>query len=126
MRKIQLVLPVAFVLLSLSVPAAAQFKDLKINLPFAFQVGQDKLPAGTYTFGQETRNDRMQISGGKQRLMINTSVLPPEELSVKPHTTLIFHRAGDKYFLHQLWTRSIGYQMPLSDAEKEAAASRRI
>lgn len=121
MRKIHLFPLAALVLLSL--PAAAQFRDLKVNLPFAFQVGDDALPSGTYTFAQETRNDKMEIRGGKKRLMIPTSVLPPQDIFSEAKTTLIFHRAGNKYFLRQLWTKHIGYEMPTSAEEKEVARS---
>src|SRR3954451_18797244 len=111
MRKGHAVLLAAVLLLS-CIPAAAQYDNLKVNIPFSFQIGELKFDAGSYTFKQETRNDKMLIQGGKAREMIGTSVLPPESPFLKSHTTLIFHKSGDKYFLHQLWTKHIGYQMP--------------
>lgn len=105
------------------VPALAQIKVEKVSLPFAFQVGGDKLEAGTYSFSQETRNDQMLIQGGKKgRLLIRTSPLVPEGLAVPEHTTLVFHKNGDNYFLNQIWSKRIGFQMPLSAEEKKLIA----
>jgi hypothetical protein len=103
-------------------PAFAQFNDLKINLPFQFKIGDNQFEAGSYSFTQETRNDRMLVQGKKGRNLISTSPLVPENPSDKAHTTLVFHKNGDKYFLNQLWTKHIGFQMPLSAEEKELIA----
>jgi hypothetical protein len=120
-RKVHLILVVA-VLLSACLPAAAQFSNVKIDIPFAFQIGDQKFDAGTYTFSQETRNDRMRVVGKGGRQLISTSPLQPESPADKAHTTLIWHKSGDKHFLYQLWTRHLGFQMPTSAAEKELTA----
>jgi hypothetical protein len=122
MRKAQL-LAVAVLFLLACLPAAAQVKVQKVNLPFAFQIGDDKLDAGAYSFSQETRNDQMLVQGGKAgRLLLRTSPLEPENAAEKDHTTLIFHKISGKYFLNQLWSKHIGFQMPTSAAEKELIA----
>jgi hypothetical protein len=122
MRRTQL-FAIAVLLLLACLPAAAQFRDLKVNIPFVFQIGEAKFDAGAYTFKQETRNEKMLVEGGKARQLIPTSTLQPESPFDKAHTTLIFHKGGNKYFLYQLWTKHIGYQMPTSNAEKEMIAS---
>jgi len=119
-RKVHL-LVFAVVLLA-CLPAAAQFNNLKVNIPFAFQIGDNKLEAGAYTFTQETRNEKMLVQGGKGRMLIPTSPLVPENPADKEHTTLVFHRSGKQYFLYQLWTKHLGFQMPTSSAEKELVA----
>jgi hypothetical protein len=110
-------------LLVTSVPMRAQIKVEKVKLPFAFRVGETQLDAGTYTFAQETVNDQMQIQGGKKgRLLIRTSPLQSESPFGKDHTTLVFHKSGEKYFLNQVWSKHLGFQMPLSAEEKELVA----
>jgi hypothetical protein len=121
MRKAHLLVITALLLLA-CLPAAAQVKVEKVNIPFAFQVGDNKLDAGAYTFAQETRNDQMLVQGGKGRLLIRTSPLEPESAADKDHTTLIFHKISGKYFLNQLWSKHIGFQMPTSASEKELVA----
>jgi hypothetical protein len=122
-RKAHLLVAVSLLLLA-CLPAAAQFADLRVNIPFAFQIGDQTFNKGMYTFSQETRNDRMIVQGGKTgRELISTSPLQPENPVEKEHTTLIFHRSGDKYFLYQLWTKHLGFQMPTSTAEKEIVGS---
>ena len=122
MRKAHLLVITALLLLA-CLPAAAQFSNLKVNIPFAFQMGEQKFEPGAYTFTQETRNDRMLVRGDKgERQLIPTSPLPPENPADKAHTTLVFHKNGDKHFLYQLWTRHLGFQMPTSAAEKEIIA----
>jgi len=121
-RKAYLLVITALLLLA-CLPAAAQFSNLKVNIPFAFQMGEQKFEPGAYTFTQETRNDRMLVRGDKgERQLIPTSPLPPENPADKAHTTLVFHKNGDKHFLYQLWTRHLGFQMPTSAAEKEIIA----
>lgn len=114
---------VAIAVLGTSLPATAQFRDLKINIPFAFQIGDTKLDAGEYTFTQETRNDKMLVVGKKGRMLIPTSPLPPESPADKAHTTLIWHKADGQHFLWQLWTKHLGFQMPTAAAEKELITS---
>ena len=121
MRKTQLFLAAAM-LVCFCVPAFAQFNDLKINLPFQFKIGDNQFEPGAYSFSQETRNDRMLVQGKKGRNLIPTSPLVPENPSDKAHTTLVFHKSGEKYFLNQLWTKHLGFQMPLSAEEKELIA----
>ncbi len=122
MRRIHLLSMMAVLLLA-SLPVVAQIKVEKVNLPFAFQVGENQLEAGSYSFSQETRNDPMLIQGGKKgRLLIRTSPLLPEGLATPEHTTLVFHKNGNKYFLNQVWSKRLGFQMPLSAQEKELIA----
>lgn len=105
------------------IPALAQIRVEKVSLPFAFNVGDDKFEAGTYSFSQETRNDQMLIQGGKKgRMLIRTSPLVPEGLATPEHTTLVFHKNGSTYFLNQIWSKRIGFQMPLSAEEKKLVA----
>ena len=122
MRKAHL-LGIVSICLFFCLPVLAQIKVEKVSLPFAFHVGEDNLEASTYSFSQETRNDQMLIQGGKKgRLLIRTSPLVPEGMLVPEHTTLVFHKSGSTYFLNQIWSKRIGFQMPLSAEEKKLLA----
>lgn len=117
MRKTHLF--VVVLLIVACMPLAAQIKVEKVNLPFAFQVGEHKLDAGAYSFAQETVNNPMVVQGGKTgRILIRTTTLPAENPADKDHTTLIFHKNEKTYFLNQVWSRHLGFQMPLSEEEK--------
>ena len=123
MRKTCLYASVLSLLLLVCLPLAAQIKVEKVSLPFAFQVGDTQFNAGTYSFAQETRNDQMVIAGGpKGRVLVRTSPLIPESHTEKEHTTLVFHKGSGKYFLNQVWSKRLGFQMPISEEEKALVA----
>jgi hypothetical protein len=106
-----------------SLPASAQV-DLKVTLPFAFQAGDVEFPSGAYTISQPNPNAKMSIRGPRGKTgVIATTSLPSENVFAKDKTWLVFHRIGDKYFLSEVWSRHLGFQLPPSAAEKEAKAS---
>jgi hypothetical protein len=78
-------------------PAAAA--DLRAEIPFAFQVGERTLPAGTYhVTTSQTMLGLRSVDGG---VFVMTGRL---ESGVWQQPTLVFERAGGSYVLHQAWT----------------------
>jgi hypothetical protein len=98
----------------------AQFPSkIKVEVPFNFEVGGKKLPAGMY--GVEL------ISVGSQVAVVNRADEPGQIFQVsarRPNPRgetprLIFHRYGDRYFLRKMLYGSIGRDFRESQAETE-------
>lgn len=99
---------------------------IRINIPFDFSVGDNKLPAGEYLVG------RAQPSSGDTALLISSVnnlgdvyrlTSAAQSLEPKHVSTLIFHRYGDQYFLFQVWPAgaTVGREIPKSRGERELA-----
>ena len=108
-------------------PVYAQSADnIVLKVPFSFVVGKKTLPAGEYTVKRalSTRLTLIRNAGGhREYTTILTMLVPPETMTLA--AKLIFHRYGDQYFLHQVWTPGSerGGQLSESRAELELAKS---
>ncbi len=99
------------------------------NIPFAFYVGEKRLPAGKYTMTvTNPTSDRkiLQIrnaNGRSSAMILTTSVLG----NVADNTKLVFQRYGDRYFFGQAHlagdsTSLAAVKSKAERAEKEAFA----
>jgi hypothetical protein len=81
-------------------------KFLRVEVPFAFTVGERELPAGRYDFSREPLNNAIKVtsvSGGP-----SSSCLVKARVWSGIHTTprdshLVFDQEGDKYTFSELW-----------------------
>jgi hypothetical protein len=84
----------------------AQSRTLEVNVPFAFEVGNKTLPAGSYRVETVlTGNGCLQMlrsNGGGARLTILTMAAATN--SAAPAPSLVFHRYANRYFLSQIRT----------------------
>jgi hypothetical protein len=96
---------------------------MKANVPFAFSVGQQQLPAGAYAVREVTSSATLieNKDGSARSLALYQSAGP----SKTDETKLVFHKIGDHYFLCQIWSsvRGQGQALPESKLEKEMEAS---
>jgi hypothetical protein len=92
----------------------------KADVPFAFNVGQKQLPAGTYEVKVEGR--------ASDTIMIRNMETGESALSVaayeNPRSTegkLVFNHVGNEYFLSEVWRESgsQGKRIPISKRERE-------
>ncbi len=93
------------------------------NVPFAFSVGQQQLPAGAYEVREvNSAATLIQNKDGKEKSLALYHSAGPSKAD---ETKLVFHRIGDHYFLTQIWTstRGEGRELPESKLEKEMEAS---
>jgi hypothetical protein len=95
-----------FTLCAAVASANAQFSNpIRAKIPFDFNVGDKKLPAGEYTIshlsGFSTRN---LISVGSVDASTYQFTVGTEVLTAKNKSTLVFHKYGDQYFLEQIWS----------------------
>ena len=115
-----------FIILA-AAPAYAQSADnIVLKVPFSFVVGKKTLPAGEYTVKRalSTRLTLIRNAGGRRECTtVLTMLVPPETMTLA--AKLIFHRYGDQYFLHQVWTpgNERGGQLFESRAELALAKS---
>jgi len=112
--------------------ASAQGQSLtnriKANIPFDFNVGEKKLPAGTYTFGRASQNSDdtvLAITDDNARPKAIRLSYSAQRLHTRDKATLVFHHLGDQYFLFQVWPAggTIGRQFPKSRSEREVQRS---
>jgi hypothetical protein len=104
----------------------AQSGSLEVNVPFAFEVGNKTMPAGSYRVeSMPTGSGSLEIlrtTSSGVRLTISTMATTLK--SGTPGPALVFHRYGNLYFLSQIRTGD-GHAREVfpSQQEKELARS---
>jgi len=113
-----------FTLCAAVASANAQLSNpIRAKIPFDFNVGEKKLPAGEYTFSRLSGfsdNKVMSVSGADASAHVFQSTFGAEVLTPKDKSTLVFNRYGDQYFLEQIWSggEQEGTQVPQSRSER--------
>jgi len=104
----------------------AQSRLMEVNVPFAFEVGNKAMPAGSYRVeSMPIGNGSLEVlrsNSGKAQLMISTLATTTNRGSLAP--SLVFHRYGNRYFLAEIRPGG-GHARELypSTQEKELARS---
>lgn len=99
--------------------------QLKANIPFAFSVGNQTMPAGEYTVRCTNPSSDMKVlqlrsrDGNESALVRTSSVIG----KLQDGARLVFYRYDDQYFFAQAWlpSDSIGMQAPKSRNENRMA-----
>lgn len=101
-------IPMALIVLAgiVAVGAQAQTSNSQkvvANIPFAFNVGQTRLPAGKYTLtvvnpSSDRKILQVRNANGRSCAMIQTTTVLGNAAG---DTKLVFHRYGDRYFFAQ-------------------------
>jgi hypothetical protein len=113
-----------FTLCAAVASASAQLSiPIRAKIPFDFNVGDKKLPAGEYSFSRlsgPSDNKTMLVSSADARAHLFQSTFEASVLTAKNKSTLVFHRYGDQYFLEQIWSvgEQEGTQVPESRSER--------
>jgi hypothetical protein len=108
--------------------AYAQSADrISMKIPFSFVVGEKTLPAGEYIV-RNTISSRVTLIRNADGRRVHTTILT---MPVPPETTpftakLVFHRYGDQYFLHQVWTPASERGGQLSQSQAERAMAKEV
>ncbi|HXN98159.1 MAG TPA: hypothetical protein VN881_03750 [Candidatus Acidoferrales bacterium] len=104
----------------------AQQGSLRVNVPFAFTVGDKAMPAGEYRVAELSRvQQTVQViaqSDGDASIMVMTNaVVRPGKV---PTPRLTFHHYGNRYFLAEIWTGDArGRQLVKPHGENELATT---
>jgi hypothetical protein len=113
-----------FALLGAVTSANAQLRNpIRAKIPFDFNVGEKKLPAGEYTFRRVSdfsNTNTMSVNNVDGSVHLFKSTLEAQVLTPKNQSVLVFHKYGDQYFLEQIWLRGDleGTQLPESRTER--------
>ena len=113
-----------FTLCAAVASANAQLSSpIRAKIPFDFNVGDKKLPAGEYTFSRlspVSDNKVMSVSSADASARVYQSTLEARVLTPKNESTLVFHKYGDPYLLEQIWSggEQEGTQLPESRSER--------
>ena len=94
---------------------------IKANVPFDFVVGNQRVPAGEYTFAQNGSWNMIHISSWDTRTGLRVLRHPAGNNTTGTPYALVFNKYGDRYFLKQVWAGNgvMGVQLPTSRTEKE-------
>ena len=97
---------------------------IRANVPFDFMVGNQRVPAGEYTFAQNGSWSSIQISSWDTRTTLRVLRFPAGNNTTSSPCALVFNKYGDRYFLKQVWagTGVMGVQLPTSRTETEEMA----
>src|SRR6266481_1637449 len=112
-----------FTLCAAAVSANAQLSNpIRAKIPFDFNVGENKLPAGEYTFSRLSGDYSkvISVSSADARAHVFQSTFEASIHTPKNESTLVFHKYGDHYFLEQIWSggEQEGTQLPESRDER--------
>jgi hypothetical protein len=96
--------------------------DVVVDVPFAFTVAGEKLPAGHYIVAAQ--NDLIKVFNRDTR-----AFYVPSHATIRNKadgSKLVFHRYGDSYFLSEVWVtgNTIGKELFPSRAERELASEK--
>jgi hypothetical protein len=107
---------------SFPLAATAQTHDLKVNVPFGFEVGSQHLAPGVYTVSTPlTDVVEFRSESGSAMLLTHGG----ENYKGTKSAKIVFKRYGDHYFLHEVWfspSDTTYMECTQSKAEKRAKA----
>jgi len=108
-------------------PAFAQMQTtLKANVPFDFVVAGKSLPAGEYAISEKTGSQVMVVRNASTEESVTVMTGSRVNTGSSDDSNLVFHLAGDHYYLATVRTAGETYDrvMIKTKAEREAESSR--
>jgi hypothetical protein len=95
----------------------AQGTEMKVNVPFAFHNGSQRLPAGMYRVKIQSEHVILLRGYSKSGFVMTN----PETGKPSDKGKLVFQRYGDQYFLREVWAANseTGQKCPKSKLERE-------
>ncbi len=95
---------------------------IRVNVPFAFRVGQQLMPAGQYQVAHVNTRDLLLIRSmnGDHKMLLNSE---RSDKYAEGIAKLVFNRYGETYFLRQVWIPAhYANELLPSKVEKEYAS----
>jgi hypothetical protein len=120
MKVIRIALYAALLTVALAATAQTQRGDIVVDVPFAFMVAGQSMPAGHYIV-KAVDETRVRIFNDQ-----TTGAYVPTHAATRAasdDSKLVFHRYGSNYFLSAVWVTgsNTGREMFPSRAERELA-----
>ncbi|HEY3442508.1 MAG TPA: hypothetical protein VGK29_17245 [Paludibaculum sp.] len=108
--------------LALAMPVFGQATQTRVNIPLAFEMGKDSMPAGDYVIQANSGSWQMLITDptGAQRVIMTIPVGNPK---TPLEGKLVFQRLGSTYRLAEVYLAGAptGVQIPATKAQIELA-----
>jgi len=128
MKKARTLFVTPLLLFAVSVCTHAQDRSLvKANIPFAFDVRNATLPAGTYYVTLATLFDDVievkSVDGRKSAIVMAPGIVEQAEAG---QSRLVFQRIGDKYFLAQVWVQGSSIHRDVPKGKLEIKLAKRV
>jgi hypothetical protein len=101
-------------------PAVAQFVAGTVNVPFAFHIDKQEMPAGRYSIDQES-NSLYMLRGTSRSVIVLTHPMLIKKAPAQG--TVVFHRVGGTYFLGGIWPA--GDKQPMECFQSKAETQKR-
>ena len=119
-----------FTLCAAAASANAQLTiPIRAKIPFDFNVGEKKLPAGKYTFSRLSGfsdNHAMSVSNADASVHVFQSTFEASALKAKNESTLVFHKYGDQYFLEQIFLGGEREGTQIAESRSERTIRRQL
>jgi len=116
-------LSLLIVVTATSAMAQQTLETTKVEIPFAFTVGKDRLPAGKYVISKNGSTLLVRNTSGKGSVV----VLPFRRVGDEREWTkskLVFNRYYGEYFLSQIWMPGDRFGRELRTGERELSTAR--
>jgi hypothetical protein len=103
---------------------------MHVDIPFGFNVGDSRLPAGEYTVSplDARTGDVLVISSvdGRQQIFVQTSAA--ESANPAGENKLVFRCYGNQHYLSQIWIgeQAVRHILAVNNREREMARSARV
>jgi pyruvate/2-oxoglutarate dehydrogenase complex dihydrolipoamide acyltransferase (E2) component len=107
--------------LAVGVTAQSNFVDgVKVNLPYAVNVGDTVLEPGEYEIRRASQNQDQVLrifSNDKMRYETNVITVPALEEDTPEETKVVLHHIGDDYYFDKIWIegKDYGYEFVLPE-----------
>ncbi len=102
---------------------------VRAKIPFDFSVGDNKLPAGEYTFSRLSGfsdSKTISVASLDASTHLFQSTFEALVLTPKNESTLVFHKYGDQYFLEQIWAGGEQEGAQLRESRGERTVRRQL
>ena len=102
--------------------AQSESRNIRVNIPFDFNIGLQRFSAGEYSLAPLLSNTTL-LRNQKGQVLTSIATNSVESRQVSSSVKLIFHRYSDRCFLSQIWEagNEAGREIPKSSAETEVA-----
>src|SRR6266852_6805705 len=82
---------------------AQSASSFHVRIPFAFVAAGQSLDAGDYTITADTIPGLLVLTAAHGKESVVVKGLPIAPAATRDHSSLVFHRYGDQYFLSEVW-----------------------
>ena len=121
MKRIQAIALLAIANFAMAGTSFAQSNGVRATVPFDFTVGNELLPAGTYTIKEQS--DHLIVIQNHDKPIAMLSLVNGDSNRSPNGGKLKFHRYGSQYFLSEILCEQadMNLQVPTSKTEKRTA-----